>query len=230
MAKNAHPQDEKTNVPKTNSLLNQLNSSRASWLSWKLCDFGSSGTQFEIHRSQLFISVSLFFFFKLRTAKNFKVHNVMFGHDLRTCAPVMSTITATVCLGCRNIGESTKRKQKKSKVYRPARTNDSKFLNLQMIQLWEINEVEKAIQHFEKESGARLNREKTCVMGLGEWTKRDSTGQSFKWVNQTAYLGVFVRKDMLQAMKDTRQKVTRKLKTAANLWKARTLSLRGKRW
>ena len=51
----------------------------------------------------------------------------------------------------------------------------------------------------------------------------------FKWVNQTACLGVFVGKDMLQAMKDTWQKVTRKLKTAVNLWnKARTLSLRGK--
>ena len=52
----------------------------------------------------------------------------------------------------------------------------------------------------------------------------------FKWVNQTVYLGVFVGKDMLQAMKDTGQKVTRKLKTAVmiNLWKARTLSLRGK--
>ena len=35
-------------------------------------------------------------------------------------------------------------------------------------------------------------------------------------------------KDMQQAMKDTWQKVTRKLKTAVNLWKARTLSLRGK--
>ena len=65
-------------------------------------------------------------------------------------------------------------------------------------------------------------------MGLGEWSKRDSTGQSSKWVNQTAYLGVFVGKDLLQAMKDTWQKVTRKLKTAVNLWKARTLSLRGK--
>ena len=65
-------------------------------------------------------------------------------------------------------------------------------------------------------------------MGLGEWNKRDSTGQLFKWVNQTAYLGVFVGKDMLQAMKDIWQKVTRKLKTAVNLWKARTLSLRGK--
>ena len=93
----------------------------------------------------------------------------------------------------------------------------------------ETNEVEKTIQHFEKESGARLNREKrVCAMGLGEWNKRDSTGQSFKWVNQTAYLGVFVGKDMLQAMKDTWQKVTRKLKTAVNLWKGRTLSLRGK--
>ena len=92
----------------------------------------------------------------------------------------------------------------------------------------EIKEVEKTIQHFEKESGARLNREKTCDMGLGEWSKIDSTGQSLKWVNQTAYLGVFVGKDMLQAIKDTWQKVTRKLKTAVNLWKARTLSLRGK--
>ena len=58
----------------------------------------------------------------------------------------------------------------------------------------EINEVEKTTSHFEKESGARLNREKTCATGLGEWNKRASTGQSFKWVNQTAYLGVFVGK------------------------------------
>ena len=33
---------------------------------------------------------------------------------------------------------------------------------------------------------------------------------------------------MRQEMKDTWQKVTRKLKTAVNLWEARTLSLRGK--
>ena len=45
------------------SLFNQLNSSiaRASWLSWKRCDFGSSGTRFKFHHGQLFISVSLFF-------------------------------------------------------------------------------------------------------------------------------------------------------------------------
>ena len=47
-----------------NSPFNQLNSSRASWLSWKLCDFGPSGTRFEFHRGPLFISVSLFFFSK----------------------------------------------------------------------------------------------------------------------------------------------------------------------
>ena len=46
---------------KTNSLFNQLNTSGASWLSCKLCDFGSSGTRFEFHCGQLFISVSLFF-------------------------------------------------------------------------------------------------------------------------------------------------------------------------
>ena len=50
----------RTEKPKTNSLFNQLNTSGASWLSWKLCDFGSSGTRFEFHRGQLFISVSLF--------------------------------------------------------------------------------------------------------------------------------------------------------------------------
>ena len=50
----------RTKKPKTNSFFSQLNSSRASWLSWKLCDLGSSGTWFEFHRAQLFISVSLF--------------------------------------------------------------------------------------------------------------------------------------------------------------------------
>ena len=98
----------------------------------------------------------------------------------------------------------------------------------QTIQTFKINEVKKTIQHFEKESGARPNRKKTCAMGLGEWNKRDSTSQSFTWLNQTEYLGGLVVKQMLRAMKDTRQKVKRKLKTAVNLWKARTLSLRGK--
>ena len=34
-------------IQKTNSLFNHLNSSRASWISWKLCEFGSSGARFE---------------------------------------------------------------------------------------------------------------------------------------------------------------------------------------
>ena len=54
--------------PKTSSLFNHLNSSRALWLRWKLCDFGSRGTRVEFHRGQLFISVSLFFL-NVRTAK-----------------------------------------------------------------------------------------------------------------------------------------------------------------
>ena len=65
----------------------RLNSSRALWLGWKLCDFGSRGTRFEFHRGQLFISVSLFL--KVRTAKNFKVFH-MNGDGLCTCAPVKS--------------------------------------------------------------------------------------------------------------------------------------------
>ena len=52
--------DHRTKKPKTNSLFNQLISSRASWLIWKLCAFGSSGTWFEFHRGQHFIFVSLF--------------------------------------------------------------------------------------------------------------------------------------------------------------------------
>ena len=81
-----------TKKPKTNSLFNRLNSSRASRLSWKLCDFGSSSTRLEFHRGQLFISVSLFFL-KVRTAKNFKVFHV-YGGGLRTCAPVKSIKTS----------------------------------------------------------------------------------------------------------------------------------------
>ena len=147
----------------------------------------------------------------------------------------MSTVTATVCLGCRNMGESNKRKQKikgiptgKNHPFKISQFADDTALGGESEE--EINEVEKTIQHFEKESGARLNREKTCAMGLGEWNKRDSTGQSFKWVNQMAYLGVFVGKDMLQAMKDTWQKVTRKLKTAANLWKRELFHCEVKCW
>ena len=50
----------RTNEPKKNNLFKQLNLSRASWLSRKLCDFGSRGTRFEFHRGQLFVSASLF--------------------------------------------------------------------------------------------------------------------------------------------------------------------------
>ena len=77
---------KKETKDKINSLFNPLNSSRALWLSWKLCDFGSRGTRFEFHRGQLFISVSLFFL-KVRTAKTFKVFHIN-GDGLRTCAPV----------------------------------------------------------------------------------------------------------------------------------------------
>ena len=63
MAKNAHRQHrtKKLKISKTNSLFNQLNSSRASWLSWKPCDFESSGTRFKFHHGQLCISLSLCF-------------------------------------------------------------------------------------------------------------------------------------------------------------------------
>ena len=91
-----------TKKPKANSLFNQLNSSRASWLSWKLCVFGSSGTRFEVHHGQLFISVSRFFL-KVRTAKNFKVFH-MYGDGLRTCAPVKSIKTSQqVIIGFKNL-------------------------------------------------------------------------------------------------------------------------------
>ena len=73
---------------KINSLFNHLNSSRALWLSWKLCDFGSKDTWFKFHRSQLFISVSLFFL-KVRTAKNFKV----FTHAQNYLLTQLSTAT-----------------------------------------------------------------------------------------------------------------------------------------
>ena len=94
----------KKKTPKTNSLFNNLNTSRALWLSWKLCDFGSRGTRFEfhVHRSQLFISVSLFFL-KVGTSKNFKVFH-MNGDGLRTCAPVKSIKTSQqVFIGFKNL-------------------------------------------------------------------------------------------------------------------------------
>ena len=100
----------------------------------------------------------------------------------------MPTITAIVCLGCRNIGERNGRKQKKKKTkgiltgknqrFKISQLADDTALGVESEE--EINEVEKTIQHFEKESGARLNRVKTCAMELGEWNKRDTTGQSFK--------------------------------------------------
>ena len=102
----------RTEKPKTNSLFNQLNTSGASWLSWKLCDFGSSGTLFEFHRGQLFISVSLFS--QSEDSKNFKVFH-MNGDGLRTCAPVKSIKTSQqVFIGFKNLPTGYYRKLKTS--------------------------------------------------------------------------------------------------------------------
>ena len=93
---------KKKKKPKTNSLFNQLNTSRALWLSWKLCDFGSSGTR---SNSTAVNSLFLchFFFLKVRTAKNFKVFH-MNGDGLRTCAPVKSIKTSQqVFIGFKNL-------------------------------------------------------------------------------------------------------------------------------
>ena len=80
----------RTKKPKTTSLFNHLNSSRASWLSWKLCDFGSSGTRLPPW-STLYFCVT--FFSKVRTAKNFKVFH-MYGDGLRTCVAEKSIKTS----------------------------------------------------------------------------------------------------------------------------------------
>ena len=94
----------------------------------------------------------------------------------------------------------------------------------------ETKEVEKTIQHFEKESGARLNREKTCAMGLGEWSKRDSTGQSFKWVNQTAYLGVFVEKICYRQWKTHGKRWHRNWKLQSTCGRRELFHCEVKRW
>ena len=102
----------RTEKPQTNSLFNQLNTSGASWLSWKLCDFGSSGTRFKFHRGQLYFCVT--FFLKVRTAKNFKVFH-MNGDGLRTCAPVKSIKTSEqVFIGFKNLPTGYYRKLKTS--------------------------------------------------------------------------------------------------------------------
>ena len=81
---------------------NSLNIVPANNSNNKVCDFGSSGTRFELHRGQLFISVSLFFL-KVRTAKIFKVFH-MNGDGLRTCAPVKSIKTSQqVFIGFKNL-------------------------------------------------------------------------------------------------------------------------------
>ena len=88
VAKNAHRQDEETNTYQTQiafSITGTRQEPRG--LVGSSCDFGSSGARFKFHRGQLFIiSPSLFFLFKVRTAKNFKVFH-MFGDGLCTCAP-----------------------------------------------------------------------------------------------------------------------------------------------
>ena len=68
----------------------------------------------------------------------------------------MSTITAAVCLGC----ESNKRKQKikgiptgKNQRFKISQFADDTALGVESEE--EINEVEKTIQHFEKESAIR---------------------------------------------------------------------------
>ena len=39
---------------------------------WKLCEFGSTGTRFEFHRGQLFISLSLFSYYSVQLCVRFR--------------------------------------------------------------------------------------------------------------------------------------------------------------
>ena len=90
MAKNTHWQDKESNIPKSKSLFNQLNSSRASLGSSGILDRAVPGSN-STAVSSLFLCH--FLFFKVRKAKNFKVFQ-MFGDGLRTCAPVKSIVTS----------------------------------------------------------------------------------------------------------------------------------------
>ena len=63
----------RTKKPKTNGLFNQLSSSRASWLSWKLCDFESICTRSEFHRSQLRLYFCVIFFSQSEDSEKFQI-------------------------------------------------------------------------------------------------------------------------------------------------------------
>ena len=90
-----------------------------------------------------------------------------------------------------------------------------------LIQLFNI------ISLYEKGSGAKLNRSKTEAMWLGEWKTREDEPLGLTWVKKMKILGVWF--GVVPVVVDNWQSRLNKLEKSIDLWKARSLSLIGKR-
>ena len=84
----------------------------------------------------------------------------------------------------------------------------------------------EAISHFERGSGAKLNRAKTEALWLGAWKDRPDQPLGLSWVKKIKILGVFF--GTLNVDRDNWEPKISKLDKCVSSWKKRSLSLIGK--
>ena len=83
-----------------------------------------------------------------------------------------------------------------------------------------------SIELYEKGTGAKLNMSKTEAMWLGAWRFRSDEPLGLTWVKKMKVLGVFF--GTIPVELDNWMPKINKLEKALNLWRARSLSLKGK--
>ena len=82
------------------------------------------------------------------------------------------------------------------------------------------------ISHYEKGSGAKLNRSKSEAMWVGSWKARDDQPFGLTWVRKMKILGVFF--GVIDVQRDNWEPRLSKLDKMLSRWKSRSLSMLGK--
>ena len=97
-----------------------------------------------------------------------------------------------------------------------------------------LNATLNTFEHFEKNSGLKINYDKTTVYRLGALCRSNAkmyTKQKLKWMRNTEpinILGVHICRDTMQLMKVNYKPVILKCQAILNNWQKRGLSLAGK--
>ena len=87
-------------------------------------------------------------------------------------------------------------------------------------------EIFEEIKHFENATGAQLNKDKTCIMGIGMWTGRNTW--PIAWLNTVEYskiLGIYFHNSYLETCEKNWTIIIEKVTKSINMLRQRYLSL-----